>query len=135
MLAVDAMIRAGSSRRGARAPHRRVQSSRRRQALAPALVFLAAGATGYRGEHHVELAAVVEFIHTATPARRRRRRIRAAARRKTANAEFGNAASVLVGTSCTHALFQIMVAVRSMRVMEVLRTPPMRSRRAKCCNS
>src|SRR5437773_1462838 len=34
--------------------------------LRPALVFLAAGATGYRGEHHVELAAVVEFIHTAT---------------------------------------------------------------------
>src|SRR2546423_15407071 len=34
--------------------------------LRPALVFLAAGATGYRGEHHVELAAVVELINTAT---------------------------------------------------------------------
>src|SRR5256885_2429246 len=66
--------------------------------LRPALVFLAAGATGYRGEHHVELAAVVEFIHTATllhddvvdESELRRGR-------KTANAEFGNAASVLVG--------------------------------------
>src|SRR5262245_53886170 len=70
--------------------------------LRPALVFLAAGATGYRGEQHVELAAVVEFIHTATllhddvvdESELRRGR-------KTANAEFGNAASVLVGrASC-----------------------------------
>jgi octaprenyl-diphosphate synthase len=89
--------------------------------LRPALVFLAAGATGYRGEHHVELAAVVEFIHTATllhddvvdesELRRGRR---------TANAEFGNAASVLVGDFLYSRAFQMMVAVRSMRVMEVL---------------
>jgi len=89
--------------------------------LRPALVFLAAGATGYRGEHHVELAAVVEFIHTATllhddvvdESELRRGR-------KTANAEFGNAASVLVGDFLYSRAFQIMVAVRSMRVMEVL---------------
>ncbi|HKC53723.1 MAG TPA: octaprenyl diphosphate synthase [Burkholderiales bacterium] len=89
--------------------------------LRPALVFLAAGATGYRGEQHVELAAVVEFIHTATllhddvvdESELRRGR-------KTANAEFGNAASVLVGDFLYSRAFQIMVAVRSMRVMEVL---------------
>jgi octaprenyl-diphosphate synthase len=89
--------------------------------LRPALVFLAAGATGYRGEQHVELAAVVEFIHTATllhddvvdESDLRRGR-------KTANAEFGNAASVLVGDFLYSRAFQIMVAVRSMRVMQVL---------------
>jgi octaprenyl-diphosphate synthase len=89
--------------------------------LRPALVFLAAGAAGYRGEHHVELAAVVEFIHTATllhddvvdesELRRGRR---------TANDEFGNAASVLVGDFLYSRAFQMMVAVRNMRVMEVL---------------
>jgi octaprenyl-diphosphate synthase len=89
--------------------------------LRPALVFLAAGATGYRGEHHVEVAAVVEFIHTATllhddvvdESELRRGR-------KTANAEFGNAASVLVGDFLYSRAFQMMVAVRSMRVMEVV---------------
>jgi octaprenyl-diphosphate synthase len=89
--------------------------------LRPALVFLAAGATGYRGEHHVELAAVVEFIHTATllhddvvdESELRRGR-------KTANAEFGNAASVLVGDFLYSRAFQMMVGVGSMRVMEVL---------------
>ncbi len=89
--------------------------------LRPALVFLAAGATGYRGEHHVELAAVVEFIHTATllhddvvdESDLRRGR-------KTANAEFGNAASVLVGDFLYSRAFQMMVGVRSVRVMEVL---------------
>lgn len=89
--------------------------------LRPALVLLAAGATGYRGEHHVELAAVVEFIHTATllhddvvDASELRRG------RKTANAEFGDAPSVLVGDFLYSRSFQMMVGVRSMRVMEVL---------------
>ena len=89
--------------------------------LRPALVLLAAGATGYRGKHHVELAAVVEFIHTATllhddvvdESELRRGR-------KTANAEFGNAASVLVGDFLYSRAFQMMVGVKSMRVMEVL---------------
>jgi len=89
--------------------------------LRPALVLLAAGATGYRGDHHIELAAVVEFIHTATllhddvvdESELRRGR-------KTANAEFGNAASVLVGDFLYSRAFQMMVWVRSMRVMEVL---------------
>jgi len=89
--------------------------------LRPALVFLAAGATGYRGDAHVELAAVVEFIHTATllhddvvdESELRRGQ-------KTANAEFGNAASVLVGDFLYSRAFQMMVAVGSMRIMEVL---------------
>ena len=66
--------------------------------LRPALVLLSAGACGFRGDSRYELAAVVEFIHTATllhddvvDASGLRRG------RKTANAEFGNAASVLVG--------------------------------------
>ena len=89
--------------------------------LRPALVLLAAGALGYRGSDHHELAAVVEFIHTATllhddvvdesELRRGRR---------TANAEFGNAASVLVGDFLYSRAFQMMVGVRNMRVMEVL---------------
>src|SRR5205809_5900139 len=89
--------------------------------LRPALVFLAAGATGYRGEHHVELAAVVEFIHTATllhddvvdESELRRGR-------KTANAEFGNAASVLVGDFLYSRAFQMIVDAGSLRVMKVL---------------
>jgi octaprenyl-diphosphate synthase len=76
---------------------------------------------GYRGGDHHELAAVIEFIHTATllhddvvdeSALRRGR--------KTANAEFGNAASVLVGDFLYSRAFQMMVGVRDMRVMEVL---------------
>jgi octaprenyl-diphosphate synthase len=87
----------------------------------PALLLLAAGATTYRGAQHCELAAVVEFIHTATllhddvvdeSALRRGR--------KTANAQFGNAASVLVGDFLYSRAFQMMVGVGSMRVMQVL---------------
>ncbi len=89
--------------------------------LRPALVLLAAGAVGYRGRDHHELAAVIEFIHTATllhddvvdESELRRGR-------KTANAEFGNAASVLVGDFLYSRAFQMMVGVRNMRVMEVL---------------
>ena len=96
-----------------------IQSGGKR--LRPALVLLAAGALGYRGTHHQELAAVVEFIHTATllhddvvdeSALRRGR--------NTANAMFGNAASVLVGDFLYSRAFQMMVAVDDMRVMRVL---------------
>ncbi len=89
--------------------------------LRPALLLLTAGALGYRGVHHHELAAVVEFIHTATllhddvvdESTLRRGR-------QTANAHFGNAASVLVGDFLYSRAFQMMVGVGSMRVMEVL---------------
>lgn len=89
--------------------------------MRPALLLLAASAMGYQGGHHHELAAVVEFIHTATllhddvvdeSAMRRGR--------ETANAEFGNAASVLVGDFLYSRAFQMMVGVGSMRVMQVL---------------
>jgi octaprenyl-diphosphate synthase len=89
--------------------------------LRPALVLLTAGALGYQGQHHHELAAVVEFIHTATllhddvvdeSALRRGR--------ETANAAFGNAASVLVGDFLYSRAFQMMVSVGDMRVMQVL---------------
>ncbi|GAB2180418.1 octaprenyl diphosphate synthase [Denitratisoma sp. agr-D3] len=89
--------------------------------MRPALVLLTAGAMGYQGKHHHELAAVVEFIHTATllhddvvdESDLRRGR-------ETANALFGNAASVLVGDFLYSRAFQMMVGVGSMRVMEVL---------------
>ncbi len=89
--------------------------------LRPALVLLAAGALGYSGRHHHELAAVVEFIHTATllhddvvdESELRRGR-------ETANAMFGNAASVLVGDFLYSRAFQMMVGVSDMRIMQVL---------------
>lgn len=89
--------------------------------LRPALVILAAGLFDYKGTHHYNLAAVVEFIHTATllhddvvdESRLRRNQA-------TANALFGNAASVLVGDFLYSRAFQMMVEVDNMRVMEVL---------------
>jgi len=89
--------------------------------LRPALVLLSAGAFGYRGTRHHELAAVVEFIHTATllhddvvdESDLRRGR-------ETANALFGNAASVLVGDFLYSRAFQMMVEIDDMRVMRVL---------------
>jgi octaprenyl-diphosphate synthase len=89
--------------------------------LRPMLVLLAAGAFGYRGRDHQELAAVVEFIHTATllhddvvdeSALRRGR--------DTANSLFGNATAVLVGDFIYSRAFQMMVAIDSMRVLQVL---------------
>jgi octaprenyl-diphosphate synthase len=89
--------------------------------LRPALVILSAGAFGYQGVQHHQLAAVVEFIHTATllhddvvDASELRRG------NPTANALFGNATSVLVGDFVYSRAFQMMVEVESMRVMQVL---------------
>jgi len=89
--------------------------------LRPALVLLAAGALDYRGKDHHQLAAIVEFIHTATllhddvvdDSDLRRGR-------QTANAMFGNAASVLVGDFLYSRAFQMMVALDDMRIMRVL---------------
>jgi octaprenyl-diphosphate synthase len=89
--------------------------------LRPMLVLLSAGLFGkIKAEHH-QLAAVIEFIHTATllhddvvdESSKRRGQ-------NTANALFGNAASVLVGDFVYSRAFQMMVAVKNMRVMEVL---------------
>lgn len=89
--------------------------------LRPALLLLVAGALGDGSSHRHTLAAVVEFIHTATllhddvvdESELRRGR-------KTANALFGNAASVLVGDYLYSRSFEMMVGVGKMRVMEIL---------------
>jgi len=89
--------------------------------LRPALVILSAGTFGYTGKHHHNLAAIIEFIHTATllhddvvDASELRRS------KATANALFGNAASVLVGDFLYSRAFQMMVGVDNMRIMQVL---------------
>jgi octaprenyl-diphosphate synthase len=89
--------------------------------LRPILVLLSAGLFGKIEDHHHQLAAVVELIHTSTllhddvvdESSKRRGQ-------STANAMFGNAASVLVGDFVYSRTFQMMVAVKNMRVMEVL---------------
>lgn len=89
--------------------------------LRPSLVVLSAGVFGYRGERHHELAAVIEFIHTATllhddvvdESGLRRGQ-------PTANALFGNAASVLVGDFVYSRAFQMMVDAGNVRILEVL---------------
>lgn len=89
--------------------------------MRPALVLMIARALGYTGKHHYLLAAVVEFIHTATllhddvvdESGMRRGR-------QTANAVFGNGASVLVGDYLYSRSFEMMVDVESMRVMAIL---------------
>lgn len=89
--------------------------------LRPALVLLSAGAFGRVTPVHHQLAAVIEFIHTATLLHddvvdeSSMRRGQA-----TANTLFGNAASVLVGDFVYSRAFQMMVNVRNMRVMEIL---------------
>jgi len=89
--------------------------------IRPMLVLLFSNALGFAGRERFELAATVEFIHTATllhddvvdeSALRRGRR--------TANALFGNAASVLVGDFVYSRAFQMMVGAGKMRVLEVL---------------
>jgi len=89
--------------------------------IRPVLVLLMANAYSYKGAAHHELAAVVEFIHTATllhddvvdESSMRRGR-------QTANALFGNAASVLVGDFLYSRAFQMMVGLDNMRVMQIL---------------
>jgi octaprenyl-diphosphate synthase len=89
--------------------------------IRPKLVVLFANALGYRGPERHELAAIVEFIHTATllhddvvdESSLRRGR-------STANALFGNAASVLVGDFLYSRAFQMMVSIGRLRVLDVL---------------
>lgn len=89
--------------------------------IRPMLVLLFANALGFHGKERFDLAAIVEFIHTATllhddvvdeSALRRGR--------ETANALFGNAASVLVGDFLYSRAFQMMVSVDRLRVLDVL---------------
>lgn len=89
--------------------------------LRPVLLLLCCGSLGYRGALRFEMAAVVEFIHTATLLHddvvddsSLRRGL------ATANARFGNPASVLVGDFLYSRAFQMMVQAHNMRIMEVL---------------
>jgi octaprenyl-diphosphate synthase len=89
--------------------------------LRPIIVLLAAQACNYRGDNHIQVAAIIEFIHTATllhddvvdgsDLRRGQ---------ETANAIWGNEASVLVGDFLYSRSFQMMVEIGNMRVMEIL---------------
>ncbi len=89
--------------------------------LRPLIVLLAARACGYRGSSHIDAAAFIEFIHTATllhddvvdGSERRRGR-------HTANSVYGNSASVLVGDFVYSRAFQMMAAIGSQRVMEIM---------------
>lgn len=89
--------------------------------LRPLMVLLSAGALNYRGDKHVPLAAIIEFLHTATllhddvvdHSGMRRGRL-------TANEKWGNAPSVLVGDFLYSRAFQLMVEVGSMDIMAVL---------------
>jgi len=89
--------------------------------LRPALLLLMSGALGYSGQQRFNLAAVIEFIHTATllhddvvdESTLRRGR-------PTANESFGNPASVLVGDFLYSRAFQMMLEAHDMRVMEIL---------------
>jgi octaprenyl-diphosphate synthase len=89
--------------------------------LRPLLVLLAARACGYQGSQHVEGAAIIEFIHTATllhddvvdgSSLRRGR--------ETANEVFGNATSVLVGDFLYSRAFQMMVTLDRMPIMRIM---------------
>ncbi|ALU43174.1 MULTISPECIES: octaprenyl diphosphate synthase [Pseudoalteromonas] len=89
--------------------------------IRPMLALLVAKALGYQGDKHITLATIIEFIHTATllhddvvdeSALRRGE--------PTANAEFGNAASVLVGDFIYTRSFQLMVGLENMEVMQIL---------------
>ncbi|HUM91044.1 MAG TPA: octaprenyl diphosphate synthase [Candidatus Competibacter sp.] len=89
--------------------------------LRPITVLLAAHACGYAGSRHIDAAAIIEFIHTATllhddvvdESNLRRGR-------ETANAIWGNQASVLVGDFLYSRSFQMMADIGSMRVMEIM---------------
>lgn len=89
--------------------------------LRPLLVLLTANSLGYQGQQHHGLAAIIEFIHSATllhddvvdTSNMRRGRL-------TANAKWGNAPSVLVGDFLYSRAFQMMVSIGSMEIMAIL---------------
>lgn len=122
MLAVDGLITArlssGVPLVGQVAQHIILAGGKR---LRPVLLLLMAGALGYKGADHHKLAAVIEFIHTATllhddvvdDSNLRRGR-------PTANAMFGNPASVLVGDFLYSRAFQMMVECQDIRILDTV---------------
>jgi octaprenyl-diphosphate synthase len=89
--------------------------------MRPMLTVLAARALNYQGSNHIDIAAIIEFIHTATllhddvvdESNMRRGR-------ETANALFGNSASVLVGDFLYTRSFQMMTKLNNMDIMDIL---------------
>ncbi|WP_221075927.1 octaprenyl diphosphate synthase [Agarivorans aestuarii] len=89
--------------------------------IRPLLTVLAARALGYSQDQHIKLAAIIEFIHTSTllhddvvdESELRRGK-------DTANARFGNAASVLVGDFLYSRSFQLMTQLQNLKVMDIL---------------
>jgi len=122
MAAVNAIIRERLSSDVAlvnRLGHYIIDSGGKR--LRPMLTILGARVFGYEGSHHHLLAAIIEFVHTATllhddvvDESDLRRGC------ETANSLYGNAASVLVGDFLYSRAFEMMIDVQSMRVMEIL---------------
>jgi len=99
--------------------HYIIQSGGKR--LRPLVVLLISGACGYKGKHHIDVATVIEFIHTATllhddvvDASNSRRG------RETANNIWGNEAAVLVGDFLYSKAFQMLVVMNDPKVMKVL---------------
>jgi octaprenyl-diphosphate synthase len=89
--------------------------------LRPVIALLAAKATGYSGTRHIDVAVIIELIHTATllhddvvDASKMRRG------RETANLVWGSEASVLVGDFLYSRAFQMMVDLQNMRILEIL---------------
>ena len=89
--------------------------------LRPLLVLLTARAFDYKGSQHIDLATIIEFIHTATLLHDDVVDVSELRRgRPTANAKWGNAPSVLVGDFLYSRAFQMMIAIKSMDIMSIL---------------
>ena len=92
--------------------------------LRPLIVLLVAQACGYKGSHHIKLGAVIEFLHTATllhddvvdNSNLRRGK-------PTANAQWGNATSVLVGDFVYSRAFEMLVQIGKLTPPEIAGTP------------
>lgn len=89
--------------------------------LRPLLVLLTSNCLAYEGQRHLDLAAIIEFIHTATLLHDDVVDVSDLRRgRPTANAQWGNAPSVLVGDFLYSRAFQMMVSIGNVRIMEIL---------------
>ncbi|MFQ3227505.1 MAG: polyprenyl synthetase family protein [Pseudomonadales bacterium] len=89
--------------------------------LRPVVVLLSALANGYQGVDHLKMAAVIEFIHTATLLHDDVVDVASLRRgRQTANAQWGNAPSVLVGDFLYSRAFQMLVEIEHMPIMSVM---------------
>ena len=89
--------------------------------LRPLLCLLCARALGYAGERHIELATVIEFLHTATLLHDDVVDVSALRRgRPTANAHFGNASTVLVGDFIYSRAFQLLVGLGDIELLRLI---------------